>query len=146
MGVLLFFESYFHAFAYLVAPGFTVQRSVLYPNTKRRIANMLRAAKRFGIDPPDSYDLMFIDQAEPTDQKMALLLSLADGAAQSVVDELIAQVEQIANDKHVPLKSLEKVEAAMGSFRLMIPATNIGDLGNLLNAGWRAYHDESLWL
>ena len=145
MGVRLFFGSYFHAFAYLVAPGVTAQRSVHYPNTRRRISNMIQAATKFGIEYPHAYDGLFIDQAEPPDRRTKYLLSLADAVAQALVGDMIARVEQIATGAHVPSYSIAKIEAAMRSFRLMIPATEIGDLANLLSAGWRAYHDTSLW-
>jgi hypothetical protein len=145
LGLRLFAEAYYLAFVYLMAPGVSVQRSPGYPSTKRRISNLEQAATKFRMVLPSDIAGWFVDESEPTDTKMAFLLSLADDASQSLLTEIIDKVADIAKETVVPSKSVDKMDRVQQAFRLVTPATDIGDLVNILNAGWQAYLDPTLW-
>jgi len=145
LGLRLFAEAYYFSFVYLLAPGVSVQRSSGYPTTRRRINNLKEAASKFSVALPSDLDDWFVDESEPTDAKLAFLLSLADHASQGLLDQIIAAVSDIATETAIPARSDEKIEKARQAFRIVTPSSGIGDLVNILNAGWQAYFDETLW-
>jgi hypothetical protein len=145
MGIRIFAESYFHAFAYLLAPGLTTQRSPLYPSTIVRVSNAMAAAKRFGIQVPDGFETGFVDALPANDERSQFLLALADAASADVVSGLLDEVDAIATSAAIPHPSKKRIKDSLDSFRLLVPAAGSGGLVNILNAGWEAYHDADLW-
>jgi hypothetical protein len=145
MGVRIFGESYFHAFAYLLSPGLTTPRSFSYPPTQVRIENAARAAKQFRVNIPAEFSKSFLDSPPTLDDRVTYLLKLADAALSNSVASLLAEVDTIANAAKIAAASDEKIREAFECFKLLVPTTNAGSLVNILVAGWKAYHDADLW-
>jgi hypothetical protein len=147
VGMRVFGESFLHAFAYLFAPKQLGVRSVLYPNQVTRVENMIKAAAVYGAKIPIDYKSEFEDLLPPNsfDRQHTFLLSLADRAASSITDQLILEVKTIIDSKLKHSWSEAKVSEVLVDFHAVAPATNAGCLANILNAGWRAYHDSELW-
>ena len=144
MGLRLFSEAYLHAFAYVLTPG-GQDRNAFYPSMRDRVANLLGACDPYGVKPPDNYAEWFINDVAPTNIKKDLfLLDLADRARDSVIPGLLSRADEISDRAAVPVRSQEKSEAIRNSFRLVTPAANVGDLTNILNAAWIAFHDHEL--
>jgi hypothetical protein len=146
-GLRLFGESYLHAFAYLLAPKQLWVRSVLYPNLMKRVDNLVRAAAEYDIPVPPRYRHEFEDLLPPNafDRPQIFLLSLADAASSSVTDALMIQARTIVDSGVQHPSSEPEVEKLLKDFQAVAPATNAGCLANILNAGWRAFHDPKLW-
>lgn len=145
MGIRLFGESYFHAFSYLLVPGLTTLRSPLYPSTKLRISNAVAAGKRFRADVPGDFQGSFVEAKVPSDERFKFLLDLAEVALNAVVTKLLDEVDKVGNQLNIPRPSSDRSQEALQAFRLMVPAKNAESLVNILNAGWKAYHDDDMW-
>lgn len=145
-GLRTFDESFLNAFAYLLSPGSSGQRSVAYPNIKRRVKHLIQASTKLQIPVPTGYDSVFIDEIEPSDPMTALLVSTADAVSSSLVDELIDMASRIADEKDVPKKKPGSVEATCKLYReWVVPVRERTSLIDIINAGWGCYMDEHLW-
>ena len=146
-GLRIFGESYFHSFAYLLSPRLAGLRSVFYPNYRRRVDNLITAAETFGVNVPDNYAELFEDLSEPPDyeRNKKFLLSLADIASERQTPQLTRLARDVVSDAKVVLPSVEKVNEIYRDFELIAPAQAAGCLANILNAGWRGFHDDHLW-
>jgi hypothetical protein len=143
----IFGESYLHAFAYLLAPNQLWVRSVIYPELVKRVENLIRTATDYGIDVPVGYKNEFENVGVPSvyDRHQTFLLSLADDAVSSVIVELIAEAKAIVDSSLKKRYSDAEMEPVLKDFEAVAPATNAGCLANILNAGWKAFHDTTLW-
>lgn len=146
-GLRLFAESYLHSFAYLLAPNQGGQRPVAYPNMRRRVEQLVQAAKKYRIPAPKDYVDLFEDLAEPqSDDKSKLWLILADVALLSVLQDLIGLGGQVADQAQIPKRNSKKINEIYDAFRKhVVPAKNPGALLDILNAGWKASLNSSLW-
>lgn len=145
-GVRLFAESFLYAFAYLLSPGTSGQRSLRYPNITRRVSHIVRAAKVLGVDVEAEYESSFEKESEPDDPAAALLVSLADAVSASFVEELIELAKDFANKYDVPKKNLDRVKDISNSFRTcVVPIRKSESLVDIMNAGWECNMDEGLW-
>lgn len=134
LGVKIFAESYLLAFAYLLSPA-NRYRAHEYPSMTDRITNMLKACTQFEFELPDGYASWFSDQATwANDYTAQYLLEIADAARESVVNNLIKRVDEIASSRAIVPRSSSKIEQVLNAFELATPASNIGDLPSILNA------------
>jgi hypothetical protein len=147
VGLRIFGESYLHAFAYLLAPRYQGVRSVIYPNLINRVDNLVKAATAWSITVPAGYKNEFENLPEPSsiDRQQTYLLSLADAASASVTDALITEAKTLIDASLKCRPSEAKVAEAFKDFQAVAPATNAECLANIINAGWRAFHDPELW-
>jgi hypothetical protein len=147
VGLQIFGESYLQAFAYLLSPRLVGIRSVIYPNFQRRVSDLKGGATAFGIAVPPNYSDLFEDFNEPPnyERNKRFLLSLADSASEQQVPSLVSLAGKIVVDANVPLPSNEKIDEIYKDFELIAPAQSAVSLANILNAGWRAFHDANLW-
>lgn len=147
VGLRIFGESYLHAFAYLLAPKSLGFRSVIYPNLGKRVEGFIKAAAQYGFTVPVGYRDEFEDLMSPSgfDRQQVFLLSLADAAATSLTDALIAEAKSLVDGNLKHAYSEAEIGAVLGDFEAVAPATDAGCLANILNAGWRAFHHPALW-
>jgi hypothetical protein len=147
IGLRIFGESYCQAFAYLLSPRWRGARSVIYPNLRRRVINMSAAAEIYGVITPPGFVDLFQDLSEPAEYELnkKFLLSLADYASQLQRDALVQLANDIVARAEVTLPSEEKIEDVYKDFQLVAPAQEAGCLANIVNAGWRGFHDPDLW-
>lgn len=145
LGLKIFSESYLYAFAYLLAPGSGKIRTDKYPKIKTRITNLLSAANAYSVVSPEHYEDNYKDDLDSTDDSHKLLMSAADHAVKTVVDELIQEVNDIVNASGVPARNPALILEANKFFELLVPASGAGSLANIINAGWIAYNNKNLW-
>ncbi len=143
----IFGVSYLHAFAYLLAPGWSGSNLPHHPNLQTRLSNLRQAAKAYHVEEPQEYDQMFSKLQEHTllDRTTSFMLSVTDAALGTVVEELIKEAEKIVNDASIPVPTPDRAEKVYARLALAVPAQNSGGLANILNAGWRAFHHKTLW-
>ncbi len=94
---------------------------------------------------PLLYDELFADLATPTDSRQSYLVSLADSASRELIPTLITKAEEICGAAGVPRRDADAIDRIYASFRLVTPGSKAPSLGDILNAAWRAFHDEKLW-
>ncbi|MDI6735555.1 MAG: hypothetical protein QME42_05095 [bacterium] len=145
-GLRLFAESFLYAFAYLLSPGRSGERSLRYPDIKHRVSYLVQAAQEMEIDVPEDYELSFGEESEPAEPTTALLVSLADVVSTSLAKELIELARDFANKKDAPKKDPDKVEEISKSFgKLVVPIRKSASLVDIVNSGWKCNMDEHLW-
>lgn len=147
IGLRIFGESYCQAFAYLLSPGWRGPRALIYPNRRRRVENMSAAAKAYGVPTPPNFVELFEDMSEPAEyeRNKKFLLSLADYSSQCQTDTVIKLASEIITEAEVKLPSKEKADDIYTDLEVVAPVQQAGCLANILNAGWRGFHDEKLW-
>lgn len=147
LGVRLFGEAFIHAFAYLLLPWFSDRRVCYYPNMQQRFSNLRQAAEHFGVTLSQDYESCIKQEtiSSVESAKDEFLLSLADKAASSMVDEVINKASQLADDRQMPGPTPSKIDRALTSFKLLTPASGIGSLVDILNAGWQVYQQADFW-
>jgi len=145
VGLRLFRESFLHAFSYLLAPG--GDRSPAYPAWSARVSNLVQAANAYQLRVPPGYQSLFEDSQPPDVLSQSIfLLSLADAASQAVVPKLVKRADDIIETASIDEGSEAGVEDIYNGIRLhIVPARNPVALSDILNAGWRAFHDPKLW-
>lgn len=144
-GLRLFAESYLYAFEYLLSPGFPGERSVLYPNMKRRVSYLEEASKAMNIEITHKFTDCFRDADEPYNQQNKLLVSAADAVSDSLVPELIELAQNFADEKAVPQRDSQIISEISKEFNRVIPTSKYHSLVNILNAGWHCYLNPELW-
>jgi hypothetical protein len=147
VGLKIFGESYLYAFAYLFAPGRQGDRLPHYPNIQARIKNLTDAAGKYEIEDIAEYSRMFssFQEAPLKDPILALLLSLSDSALKTITDDLMDNADKLVTVASIPVFTAEKRDQICKRFNLVVPAVDSGGLANILNAGWKAFHDLRLW-
>ena len=144
-GLRLFAESYLYAFEYLLSPGFPGERSVLYPNMKRRVSYLEEASKAMNIEIEHKFTDCFRDADKPYNQQKELLVSTADDVSASLVPDLMKLAQDFADEKAVPQRDSQKISEISKEFNIVIPTSRHHSLVNILNAGWRCYLNPELW-
>jgi hypothetical protein len=146
IGVGLFGSAFMDAFAYLLSPG-EVSRYPFYPSTRTRFRHMLEHARVFGFTMDKEYYELFTveSQAAGFDDKAQLQLQLADLAVESIIGKLTLNAKEILDELHFSPPDPSNVQSIMARFRLRTPAIHANNIGNILAAGWQAYHDPGLW-
>lgn len=145
-GLRLFAESFLYAFAYLLSPGASGQRSLGYPNIKRRVSHLVEAAGDLETRVPEEYESSFEKEGEPTDPTTAMLVSLADAVSVSFLKELIELAREFADTKQVPMKNPDNVKEIGNLFRnFLVPIKKSASLVDILNSGWDCDMDMDLW-
>jgi hypothetical protein len=145
IGVLLFGLSFLKAFAYLLSPGFSTQRSCDYPSNTKRIDYIENTCKKTNIDFPSGYKSFFRDEPLNANPQLSFLIEIADSVIDNVNSNMLEKANEIMIDKNIKANSKDEVERIVGCFKKLIPATNCKYLGDILNAGWMAYEMAELW-
>lgn len=145
IGVRIFGESYFFATEYFLSPNFGNRRAAHYPDIKTRTEAMVLSAKKFGFEPPDNFSSRFSENDLNLDVKQEFILSISDIATEGIVDDIISIVEFIANKKNLSFPKCSEAKRIYSCFKAGIPASDVNDLPEIINAGWLAYFDNDLW-
>lgn len=145
LGLRIFAESYLHAICYLLSPRVSGHRSLLYPNTIRRITHLEDGAREFSVNIPNEFSDSFEDNDEPSDLTIKFLVKLADITSASFVSSLTETVKRISNQKKIPECSHEKVEDLTKYFKNLVPTSEVETLADILNTAWSCFHNEELW-
>jgi hypothetical protein len=106
---------------------------------------MIRGAEAFKITVPDGYTNEFRDGAEGWDEIVRFQSSLADDVLQGIFPDLIKKCAKIASKAGIPGRDAKAIESVLAAFKLMVPASSVGGIDSIANAGWAAYHDPTLW-
>jgi hypothetical protein len=122
------------------------QRSLRYPNIKRRVTHLCEAAEAARISVPTSFEADFIAETEPGERTTKLLVSVADAASADLVQDLRDLAWRFADDKGVPARDVDKVSGIRKEFRNGVaPTSTRQTLVDILNAGWECRLDPDLW-
>jgi hypothetical protein len=146
VGLRIFGSSYLHAFAYLLSPNMAGPRPEHYPNLKTRGKNLVRAAAAYSIPVSADYDELFDDMPAPSaPAEDAFRLSVADDVLEAVVPALIHDAGHIIESTGICLPNDRGAEQIYKRFLYIVPAEGAHCLADILNAGWLAAKDTSLW-
>jgi hypothetical protein len=147
LGVNIFGDSYLRAYCYLLAPRLNGYRSVQYPNVVTRVQNIIQAAKTYGYEVLPDYINNFKDRAAPPlSETDKFRLKIADLVLPKFIDSLITKANEIVFNSKIPLSTKSEVDRIYHQLENVVPAPKVVCLADILNAGWKAYENESLWL
>lgn len=145
IGLRLFGNSYLYAFAYLLAPGPPGERTPIYPKIHDRIAYLLDACTRKNIQSPPDYDKLFETQSDISDSVNRILVGVADDAIRPLVNEVADRAFAFADGKGAPTPSEDSVSSIVKELNMVIPANESSELTDIINAGWKCFHNDTLW-
>jgi hypothetical protein len=143
MGLHLFGVSYLHSFEYLLAPRSGEVRACDYPDMGTRAAFLQKAAARFAVTLPDDYIKRFDNSPGISDPAEEFIVRGGDAATRESVDNLLEFVERISQEPNFPTLSSAKELDYLNRFKKGIPAEGADYIGDIVNAGWAAYRDET---
>ena len=141
VGLYIFGPAFAHAFAYLISPTLSEERTPEYPSSASRAKYIKDAAEIFSISLPSNFGNLFENERPPPQYQEIeqLYLEIADSVTDEIVPEIISEVQSYLSSKQVSPpepNSWKKVSAAFNSF---VPAENLSGLPDIINAGWDAY-------
>jgi len=73
-------------------------------------------------------------------------LKVADESIDGVIEELIVKADHFISQTDIEKPEPEEVSRIFGQFQLMVPAQHCRSFPDILNAAWRAYENEDLWV
>jgi hypothetical protein len=140
LGLLLFGESYCHAFAHLLAPGLIAYQSRGYPTARRRAEILRQSAERLGVTVPAGFDDLF--QVPPVSEWS---VEVTAAVVDDLVDGLLSEVEAFRDSRALKPPSEEGRLAARNFLENATPASPASTLTELLCAAWDLRTKEDLW-
>lgn len=146
IGLKIYGTAFLHAFAYLFAPFVSSPRAITYPKLVKRVNYLIKAATKYKIEVPESYENMFENRPEPQLSSMdKLLLSISDYILDKTADKLISKAKSLISKTNIARPSDEESKRIRKRLELVVPASRCKSLADILNASWQAYHDIDLW-
>jgi len=146
IGLKIYGTAFLHAFAYLFAPFVSSPRAITYPKLAKRVNYLIKAATKYKIEVPESYENMFENRPEPQLSSMdKLLLSISDYILDKTADKLISKAKSLISKTNIARPSDEESKRIRKRLELVVPASRCKSLADILNASWQAYHDIDLW-
>ena len=139
LGLLLFRESFLHAFHYLIAPGLPYRRSFLYPPSNKRALLLERAANVSGIDVSHKFSTEFDDEAAPSDARAGVLVSVADAATASVMPIMLSIATDLVTNAGIVAASLDERKEIVNNFAVCVPPQRVSNLPAIVNGAWDYY-------
>ena len=139
IGLLLFAESYLHAFAFLLAPAISTERSQFYPAILDRVSFLIRNAGQMELADFPEYSRYFEPEKAPEDNADTFLLQLADEVRFELESRLFEDAIRIMEQWGLKAHDQAEVQAIYQSFVALTPAIEATSLSNIVNAGWRMY-------
>jgi hypothetical protein len=140
VGLRLFGESYLKAFAWLIAPGLDMRRSV-YPLASKRASVLVSASTAWGIAVPTGFE----DQFRLASGTGLFHLDIADATSGSLASELTMGVDNLLTGKGISLPRLDIVNNVSDRLLHAAPSVIAATLQELLCGAWRLRDRPDLW-
>lgn len=137
----IFGESYIYAFSYILAPGFSTMRSLRYPTNANRLRFIRAVARNEGVELPTDIDLAFDAEDERTDPRERFIVGIADKSVSCIVNSLWEYIVSINENGKVCRPSSTNSDHHLSEIRIGIPTCVPASLGDIVNAGWKYYHE-----
>jgi hypothetical protein len=135
----VFGESYVHAFAYILAPGFGSVPGSSYPSNRARIDALRSLALKEGATLPDIRALNLNEHDRARDPQERFILRIAEESAANLVDELWETVLKILTEGNVSRPNSIRSKRHLHEISQGIPSHQPNCLGDIVNAGWSYY-------
>ena len=146
IGLILFGQSYLHAFAYLLAPALGGQRHPHYPNISDRVQHLTWAAGKTKVHVPEQYKDRFAKEEEPKlTNADNFLLKASDRVTAIMIQPLWKIGRTYCKNAGLDLPSSEEIERISQDFKLLVPSSGAPEFVDIINAGWRCYLDDTFW-
>lgn len=139
LGLLLFREAFLHAFEYLLAPGLPYPRSFHYPPSKQRALLLERAAKLSEVSISADYAAEFEDEPGPSDERIKVLLAIADVATAGIMEQLLAIGKSLIEQAGIQVGSQQEQAKIVRCFSLCVPPQGTTNLASIVRGAWAYY-------
>ncbi|MBV9860997.1 MAG: hypothetical protein JO267_02495 [Alphaproteobacteria bacterium] len=144
VGLKLFGASYLHSFEYLTAPFTGEPRSREYPDMKTRAEFLSSAVDFFSFAFPSGYADHFENSTTENGPADRFLIEASDAATRATVQDLLDLTVEISAKRTFPSLSEQESEFCLTRIKSGVPAEGVEYIGNIINAGWSAYRDNTL--
>ena len=145
VGLRIFSESYLHSFQYILAPYLGGNRDPKYPSNLDRVSYLDHAAGVFGTTVPIEYATNFGNDPIRLSESDEFLLSVSDSIVSGLVEGLAVEANQKCDDQDIPKSSVDGTNTVYEEIKLAVPPQNVLSLADLINGGWKAFLDTTLW-
>jgi hypothetical protein len=146
VGMRIFGRSYLDAFSYLLSPGLPWPCSPHYPDTLRRIDNLVTASQAYGVALDRDYRALFRGQGNPNyTPEDHFQLTVAIDAVQAIMPDLIRSADVAIASAGIAAASEKEVERIYERYLKIVPAEHVKCLADILNAGWKAFENRGRW-
>jgi hypothetical protein len=146
LGLRIFGWAYLEAFSYLLSPGSPGARPTTYPAMPDRINNLLTASQTYGVTPSAGYRDRFTPPPPPLLSPVDILrLQIADAARQRLINDLIAEAQQVITASRVTMPTDAERDLTYDRFKLVVPREKCKCIADILNGAWKAFRDPLLW-
>ena len=139
VGLAIFREAFLWSFAYLLAPG--LGRSPTYPDIVDRVDAQLFAAETIGISPLDNYKESFVSSTVPDDSRTRLWLKTGSIVCKRLLDRILDEALFVVGESPTVKYSCQQVREVYDRFNIGVPVQRSYAITNIVNAGWKFYHD-----
>ena len=146
IGLLVFRDAYLHAFEYLLSPGSSGPRNYNYPRLIERVAILITAAGRAGIDVSDGYLQRFEKCEREIDGLEAEFGRLSDQACVSLTNRLLDEALKFVAERKLSEHDPDEVQRIFHAFSRAVPPANAKGIVNILLAGWKVATDSVSYL
>ncbi|CDO60175.1 hypothetical protein BN1012_Phect1962 [Candidatus Phaeomarinobacter ectocarpi] len=147
LGVRIFGRSYLHAFSYLLAPSLGA-RSTDYPSARLRSRIIESAMARLSGSDESWFGAQFESQdSNEIDPLASFQLAAADYATDQIFEQLIDKAFEVSSSSGVNSPDNTEVASMLECFKSGIPKDGIGDLQDIVQAGWELadwFHKEEI--
>jgi hypothetical protein len=144
IGLIIFGESFVHAFHYLLAPGWGGERPLYYPALPTRAKFMVdHGGIDFSAIGYANFPLEFMERQPRLSSDQNLILNAADFITDSVAGELYKEAtKKVLNDIPDLISDNNANNEIIHLFKKGIPARRPRSLPDILNAGWQYVLEE----
>jgi hypothetical protein len=138
IGLLLFRESYLHAFRYLLSADRESMRSGNYPSISNRTRILCESAKKSAIDIPPDFSKSFhngttLHSFLPLNQ----VHDIADKAAGQTAGKVYNLAKEIVDNANLCKSTPAGIRKVLEYFRRRVPARGVQCFQDIINAAWQ---------
>lgn len=132
IGLLMFRESYLHAFRYYLATDQEIDRADHYPSMYNRVVILKKCAEKRRIAVPEHFVESF---DKPND--LHAVTQVIDEISNECADDIYELATKLIDQLKLDCGSPQGVEKILKCFRELVPACNVASLQDIVNAAWR---------
>lgn len=137
IGLLMFRESYLHAFRYLLATDREQSRSGAYPTISNRTKMLCGFARKAKISVPPKYLESFSkDKPGVEFEELEAILKTADEVAEECSGKIFDLAKSLVQDRKLSKGTPAGVAHVLRYFERLVPARKVKCFQDIINAAW----------
>lgn len=145
-GICIFGESFIYSLSYLFSPYIPAHRSPKYPTLNDRITYDIKFHRKiFKTSDVDLDHLMRENSEERKTASKPFSLVLIDRVVAHFIDRLMNDASSAFAKSKLPYPTREERDRIFKRFSFIVPCEDVISIGDIINAGWKAYCLSDKW-